>query len=306
MYLGFLTVCLGDIPFEEKAKWAAQNGFSALEIGCWPKENSRDYSSSDFDVEHYTEKDIETIQKILTENQLCISSLAYYDNNLDENISTRERNNRHLLRCIDMASDLGVPSVGTFIGRDRSKSIEENFDLFEKVFIPIVDYAGERGIRLLIENCPMEGWQITGMPGTISFSPELWEEMFRRIPQKNFGINYDPSHLYLMQMDYLTPLLAFRDRIYHVHAKDGLIDRKKLAYYGTFNRQIGRELTNGYWECRMPGRGGVDFEKVVKTLRQIGYDGVISIEHEDPSYEGDLELVKTALLMSRDHLRQYL
>ncbi|MBC8534969.1 sugar phosphate isomerase/epimerase family protein [Yeguia hominis] len=306
MYLGFLSVCLGDISFEEKVKWAAENGFHAMEVGCWPTENQRDYASSDLSVSGNLEKEAARVQNILDLYQMKITSLAFYDNNLDADLVRRKRNNLHLLRCIDLAALLGVPTVGTFIGKDYTKSIEENFTLFEEIFHPIVAYAFEKKVNIVVENCPMEGWQQQGVPGTISFSPELWEEMFRRIPEKNFGLNYDPSHMYIMQMDYLSPIKTFRDRILHVHAKDAWIDKEKLSYYGTYNRQLNRKLTNGYWNCRMPGRGGVDFEKFISELKGIDYNGVISIEHEDPDFEGDLCLVKKALLMAQDYLKKWI
>ena len=100
---------------------------------------------------------------------------------------------------------LGVPSVGTFIGRNIDKSIEDNFDEFEVVFSDLVTYAENKGIKVMIENCPMVGWQAPGQPGTISFTPELWREMFKRVPNKNFGLNYDPSHLIGMLIDYIEP-----------------------------------------------------------------------------------------------------
>lgn len=145
----------------------------------------------------------------------------------------------------------------------------------------------------------MEGWQVEGLPGTISFSPELWEEMFKRVPNKNFGLNFDPSHLKFMLMDYIAPIAAFKDRIFHVHAKDMEVFDDKLAQYGIFNRQFGRE---GYWRARMPGLGHVKFDAMIKALKDIGYEGVVSIEHEDPVYEGSEAKVKEGLLIGREFL----
>ena len=220
MKLGFLTVCLGNMPLEKKAEWARENGFESLEIACWPESNDRDYSSSDIDVVNLTQKKADEINRMMKDNGLAISSLAYYDNNMDRDLDRRKAINNHLLKVIDAAAMLDTDLVGTFIGRNIDKSIRENFDEFEEVFGKIVEYAEKNKVRLMIENCDMKGWQIPGLPGTISFSPELWAEMFRRIPSKNFGLNYDPSHLVLMLMDYLGPISEFKDRIFHVHAKD--------------------------------------------------------------------------------------
>lgn len=305
MYLGFLTVCLGNMPLEEKAKWAAKNGFKSLEVACWPYENDRDYSSCDIDVANLDEREAERIKEYIGEYGLRISSLAYYDNNLHHDPQERAFINNHVKKCIDAAVMLGVPMVGTFVGRNINKSIKDNFDEFELVFKELVSYAEKKGIKLIIENCPMEGWQLPGQPGTISFTPELWREMFRRVPNKNFGLNYDPSHLRFQLIDYIAPIAEFKDRIFHVHAKDSEVFEDKLAEYGVFNKQLDGEGT-GYWQFRMPGMGQVDFQAFIKALKENGYDDVISIEHEDPMYEGSEKKVKEGLLIGKRHLEHYI
>lgn len=304
MYLGFLTVCLGNMPLKEKAEWASKNGFKSLEIACWPKLNDRDYSSCDIDVANLSIEEADEIKEYMKEYGLTISSLAYYDNNLHRNPEKRAYINNHVKKCIDAAVMLGTPMVGTFAGRNIDKSIKDNFDDFEKVFTELAGYAESKGIKLIIENCPMEGWQVPGQPGTISFTPELWEEMFRRVPNKNFGLNLDPSHLLFQLIDYIAVIPLFKDRIFHVHAKDAEVFEDKLKYYGVFNSQLGEG--SGYWRFRMPGMGQVDWNKFIKTLKENGYDEVVSIEHEDPLYEGSEEKVKEGLLLGKKHLEQFM
>jgi sugar phosphate isomerase/epimerase len=306
MKLGFLTVCLGNIPLEEKARWASENGFRTLEVACWPKDNERDYSANDIDVANLTEKEAEKIKAYFKKYNLDISSLAYYDNNLHNNPEKRAFINNHVKKCIDAAVMLETSMVGTFVGRNIDKSIKDNFDEYEKVFGELVRYAEDRGIKIIIENCPMEGWQVPGLPGTISFTPELWEEMFKRIPSKNFGLNYDPSHLLFQLIDYNAPVSKFADRIFHVHAKDAQVFEDKLKWYGVFNKQLDGKHGEGYWMFRMPGLGQVDWSKFIGELKAIGYEGVISIEHEDPLYEGSIEKVKEGLILGKKHLDKFI
>lgn len=302
MKVGFLTVALGNVPFEEKIKWAQKQGFSGVEVACWPRENTRDYASCDIDVGNMSAADADKIRRFLDDKNVEITSLAYYDNNLHSDLDIRKRINSHLYRCIDAAEALGVPYVGTFTGRNEKKSIRENFDEFEKVFLPVLEYAQKKKVGIIIENCQMEGWQKPGLPGTISYSPELWDEMFRRVPCPNFGLNFDPSHLLIMGIDYIPLISTYRKRIFHVHAKDAYVNKTKYQYYGCFNRQLDRELTNGYWECRIPGRGQVDFTGVISALNLIGYQGPLSIEHEDLLYEGTYEKVTKGLLQAKGFL----
>jgi sugar phosphate isomerase/epimerase len=304
MYLGFLTGCLGGIPLKEKAKWASEEGFKALELSCWPRTNVRDYSGSEIDVANFTKDDADEILKYFKEYGLTISSIAYYDNNLDRDLEKRKFVNNHFKKCIDAAVLLGVPSVGTFIGRNIDKSIEDNFDEFEVVFKDLVAYAESKGIKVMIENCHMVGWQAPGQPGTISFSPELWREMFKRVPSKNFGLNYDPSHLVGMLIDYIDPLTEFKDRIFHVHAKDTEVLKDKLKEYGVFNKQLNINEGFGFWIPKMPGLGQVNWEKFFSKLHEVGYEGVVSIEHEDPNYEGSEEKVKEGLKLGIKYLEK--
>jgi sugar phosphate isomerase/epimerase len=308
MYLGFLTVSLGKMPLKEKARWASQVGFNALEVACWPNENDRDYSSCDIDVANLAQEEANEIKAYFKEYGLKISSLAYYDNNLDKDPVRRAFINNHTKKVIDAAVMLGTPLVGTFVGRNSEKNMEENFNEFEAVFTDLVAYAEERGIKLMIENCDMRGWQTPGLPGTISYTPELWEEMFRRVPSKSFGLNFDPSHLIPQFIDYLKAAEAFSDRIFHMHAKDAEVYYDRLNKYGINDRQLkgSGEDNYGYWRYRMPSLGQVDWEKLVSLLRSKGYDGAISTEHEDPLYEGSEEKVKEGLVIGLRHLEKFI
>ena len=106
--------------------------------------------------------------------------------------------------------------VGTFIGRDPGRSVAENLREAERVFPPLVDYAGERGVKLMIENCVMEGWHPDGYPGNLAYSPELWEWMF----ELGLYLNFDPSHLLWLGIDPVAALKPYVDRVAHAHAKD--------------------------------------------------------------------------------------
>ncbi len=302
MKIGFLTGCLGDIPLYDKAKFANEVGFKAIEISCWPRENDRDYAGSDIDVANLTQQEADKIRAYLDGFDLEISSLAYYDNNLSADPAKRAFINGHTKKVIDAAAMLGVELVGTFIGRDITRDINGNFEEFEKVFGGLVGYAESRGVKLMIENCHMPGWLEPGKPGTISYSPELWAEMFRRIPSKSFGLNYDPSHLHAMMIDYMDAVKGFEDRVFHLHAKDVEVFPEKFRRYGVYDSELG----DSYWRYRMPSLGQIDWKALTDHLKAHGYDFVISIEHEDHLYEGSVEKVKEGLKIAFDYLSSFI
>ncbi len=294
------------MPLEEKARWTRDHGFGAMEIACWPKSDDGRYSGADIDVETLSGGRAAEIKSLMGEYGLTISSLAYYDNNLDSDPAKRAFVNNHVKKVIEAAVLLETPLVGTFVGRDSSRSFPQNFDEFEKVFGALVAHAEDNGVKLMIENCDMRGWQVPWEPGTISYSPELWREMFARVPSKSFGLNYDPSHLLLMLMDHISPITEFRDRIFHAHAKDARILREELNRYGVFDRRLGEPNQWGYREAKIPGMGEIDWRAFVGALRGIGYDSVLSIEHEDREFEGSVEKVQEGLLLAKRHLEEAL
>jgi sugar phosphate isomerase/epimerase len=174
-----------------------------------------------------------------------------------------------------------------------SLSVAENLALAEKVFPPLVQYAADRGVRLVIENCPMEGWHPDGYPANLAYSPELWDWL----AGLGLYLNYDPSHLMWLGIDPVPALLGHLDRVLHVQAKDVEIDAAARNRYGVFGRLVEKPSPwdSGWWRYRIPGRGQVDWGRIVDALYAAGYDGVVSVEHEDPVWGGDPEQVKNGL-----------
>ena len=278
MKLGLFTAAFGDRPLEDVARWAAGAGFEALEVHCPPG------APLDFELP-----------------QLEISALAYYPNHLDPDDGAREAAHAQLRAVIDAAQRLGVGLVCTFAGADPSKTLDENLERFREVWPPLVGYAEERGVRIAIENCPMV-YERSRWPGgtNLAYCPAAWDVMFEAIPSPALGLNLDPSHLVWLQIDYERAVRDYGDRIFHVHAKDTEIRRDEL-----YRRSI---LSAGWgWQAgRMPGRGEIDWGRFVGALRDTGYDGAISVEHEDEDFEGSAELLERGFLAARDALEPLL
>jgi sugar phosphate isomerase/epimerase len=208
----------------------------------------------------------------------------------------------HLRACIDASAALGAPPVGTFIGRDAARSVAENLREAERVFPPLVDYAGERGVTLMIENCVMEGWHPDGHPGNLAYSPELWEWMFGL----GLKLNFDPSHLLWLGIDPVAALRPYVANVAHAHAKDAETFPEQRNRYGFFGRVSTRESDPwdmGWWRYRIPGLGEVDFRRYVDALYEGGFDGVLSVEHEDPVWGGSPERVEQGLQIAQRTLR---
>jgi sugar phosphate isomerase/epimerase len=301
MKLGLLTAAFPDLTLDEVAAWAATNGFEALELACWPAaggERRRYAGVTHVDVDDF---DPDAVGATLDRHALAVSALAYYPNNLHPDDAHREEVNAHLRRVIDAAAALGVETVGTFVGNDKDRPLPENLERFRRVWPPLVDYAGERGVRIAIENCPMIfSWDEWPGGNNLAWSPAIWDDMFDAIPDANFGLNLDPSHLVWLQIDYERAVYDYAGRIFHVHAKDLEVRRDGLYRHGTFSAGMGWQVP------RLPGLGEVSWPRFLAALYAVGYDHVVSVEHEDRRFEGDPELVKRGFLIARETLRPLL
>jgi sugar phosphate isomerase/epimerase len=304
MKLGLLTAAFPTLSLEEVAAWASENGFQALEIACWPAggaERRRYAGVCHVDVEGLDEAGAQAIRELLDRHGLVISALAYYPNNLDPDPQTREAAHEHLRRVVLGARTLGVDVVGTFIGRDRRAGVEESLEQVRRAWPPLVRFAAEQGVRVAIENCPMI-FSADEWPGghNLAYSPALWRRLFEILPDDNVGLNLDPSHLLWQMIDAERVVREFAGRIFHVHAKDMEIDREGLYEHGVLSLGMGWQVP------RLPGLGEVRWDRFLAALYRAGYDGVVSVEHEDRQFDGDVDVVKRGFLLARNVLTPYL
>lgn len=303
MKLGLMSAAFPNWSLEKLAAWTAENGFEMLELACWPlgKAERRYAGVTHVDVADFDAQKAKEVKAIVKKYGLEISSLGYYPNPLHPDVGHRETVVSHLKKVIVAAGMLEVPVVGTFVGRDKTKTLEDNWPEFEKVWPPIVRFAAQHNVKIAIENCPMifsnDEW-----PGgnNLAISPAVWRKMFEIIPDKNFGLNLDPSHLIWQFIDYVRVVYEFKDRLFHVHAKDLRIDYEQLYQRGIMSLGMGWEIP------RLPGLGDVNWAKFISALYGAGYDYVVSIEHEDRAFEKTEELVIRGFMLSRDVLRPYI
>jgi sugar phosphate isomerase/epimerase len=303
MKLGFVSAIVPELSLAEVFDLASRLGYSCVEVMCWPpgKAERRYAGVSHIDVLGLDGDQIKRIRDLTAKHGVSISSLGYYPNALDPDPAASEAAVAQIRRVIEASSALGIGRMTTFVGRDPGRSVDDNWPRFLETWRPIVGLAEDRGVRVGIENCPMlftrDEW-----PGgkNLATSPAIWRRMFADIPSPSFGLNYDPSHLVWMQMDYLAPIREFADRLVHVHAKDARIDRRRLDEHGVL------AYPNLWHTPKLPGLGDVDWGKYVATLSDVGYDGPVCVEVEDRAFEGSIEKRRESLTIAARHLRQFI
>ncbi len=270
MHVGILTAPLRTRPLAELIPWAAEQGIRALEIDVRP--------GSHLDAQTVSDAAIDELRELMAQHQIRISSLACYANMTGVTDEQARSGRESITAAIALAQRLGVDTVCTLAGfpasgKNRAQTIAADLPA---VFRPLLDLAGQSGVRLALEN-----WFATNIQHL-----DHWRAVFELLPDAHFGLNFDPSHLDWQGIDVNAAVHEFKDRIFHVHAKDVSVDLAKLKRVG-YNGE-------GWWRYTLPGYGRILWGDFITTLRDIGYDGVLSIEHEDRAFPAEEGFSKAA------------
>lgn len=302
MKLGFVSAILPELSLSDVLSFAAHEGFSCVEVMCWPvgKAERKFAGVTHLDVTALTKAQAEDTLSLCQDHGVSMSAIGYYPNILDPDAEVSRAAVAHFKKVIKAAPLLGLETVTGFIGKDWRLSVDENWPRFLKTWKPILQYAADQGVRIAIENCPMlftrDEW-----PGgkNLLTTPAIWRRAFHDLDMPNIGLNYDPSHFVLQGMDPLSPLAEFKDRLFHVHAKDVKINQAELNEVGRFDFPL------RWHQPRIPGYGEINWAAFMGELTRVGYNGPLCIEVEDDTFGKELEGRIKALKVARNVLAPY-
>lgn len=287
MKIGFHTNSLswqGMTEINNIADWAISVGLQDMEIGP------------------AVDLDVEKLEKIIDNKAIDISALIYVRNFLDENEELAQEHQKNLKKRIEAAGHLGIKKVICSTGVSGKSfynmrfNPEKSMDQVIKLFTEFIELAEKNNVSLCLENCPMMG--------NIAISPYMWDKIFSTLDSDKIGLAYDPSHMVWQMMDPYEVIREFRKKIYHVHGKDTEILKSNLKRVGILHN-INEEtkfFEEQWWRHRLPGLGDLNWRKIINNLDEINYEGSISIEHEDPVWEGSLEKVQKGIVKSLNYL----
>jgi sugar phosphate isomerase/epimerase len=272
MEVGFLTGPFAAEPIETVTSFAASAGFDALEVYAGPG------------CAHFDAAAPEKLAEAMTAAGLRVSSLAAYVNISDADEAARARNQSIVRTLVQVAPRAGTDVVccGAGLppaGMTREQTLQE---ISAPFYRELCKEAADLGVKLALEN-----WAATCIMNLAQ-----WDLCFELVPAGNFGLNFDPSHLVWQDIDYLMAVERYANRIFHTHAKDTEVVAHQRAFLGN--------QTPGWWRYVIPGYGEIDWGVYVSRLRHNGYDGVLSIEHEDGATGREAGFVQ-----GLRHLRQW-
>lgn len=270
------------LPPEEAAKWKfsekmvryiADLGYDAIELSA----------KRHLDLDRVLRGGAGHVRRLVEKHDLFISSLASHYNHLDPNLTKRSQFNRRFKKVIETAQALDVPNAITFSGiqipfsyfyphpESLLDEVEKAWGEFGQVMGGLTDFADEHDVRIAVE--PHHGF--------LAYNTQTTKRMFKEVPSRSLGLNFDPSHLAWQFIDPVQVVREFPDRIYNVHAKDVEIRRPLLRKNGILC--TGRwDSPERSWRFRIPGVGIIKWPRLIAALRRARYDYVLSFEHEDP------------------------
>lgn len=302
MKLGFVSAILPELNLNEVLAFAATERFAGVEVMCWPVgQAERKYAGiTHIDVDGFTKARAAEIHALCAKHDVSLTALGYYPNPLDPNPEVSRVAVNHLKKVIKAAAVLGLKNVNTFVGRDWTSSVDDNWPRFLKIWRPLIAFAEDHDIKIGIENCPMSFTQDEWPGGkNLLTTPVIWRRAFSDIPSKHFGLNYDPSHFVLQHMDPASPLKEFQDKLFHFHAKDVKIRRDRINDVGVFAHPL------EWHQPRIPGYGEMDWGRFMSALMETNYRGPVCIEVEDDTFGKTLAGRQQALRVAGNVLRPY-
>lgn len=246
-------------------------GFECFSIMYWQTASISDTSAF-----------VEQINQAVESTGSALSSLSVYGNVLDPSQEGRQTLDS-LRLLIELAALLSVPLVSCFAGRVPGTSVPDSLERWKEVFTPLIDRAGELGLRIAFENCRLGDTWKQGK-WNIAINEDAWEMMFSQLPSPVLGLEWEPSHQVEMFVDPIAQLERWLPHILHIHGKDSRIDHRMIARNGLYGAR------KWHQSC-FPGFGDTDWKVIFELLHQGGYRGTVDIEGwNDAVYSGKREM----------------
>jgi sugar phosphate isomerase/epimerase len=290
-----------DLKLEDLARKAAEFGYQGLELACWGDHFEVDKALAD-DGYCAAKRDLlerhdlqiyaisahlvgQAVLDLIDERHQAILPPHVWGKGDPAGVNTRAA--EELKKTARAAQKLGVDVVNGFTGSSiwhllysfppvPPAMIDRGYELLAERFNPILDVFGDCGVRFALEVHPTE----------IAFDLVSAERTLQALERREeFGFNFDPSHLHWQGVDPVEFIRAFADRIYHVHIKDAITTLNGRS--GILSSHLNFGDPRRGWDFRSPGRGGVNFEEIIRALNAIGYEGPLSVEWEDIGMERD-------------------
>lgn len=288
-----------DLALDDLARKAASFGYQGLELACWGDhfEVAKALADDSYCTAKREQLERHDLQCYAISNHLVGQAVCDIIDQRHKSIlpdyvwgdgdppGVNQRAIEEMKNTARVAQRFGVDVVNGFTGSSiwhllysfppvPQSMIDDGYKLFADRWNPILDVFGECGVKFALEVHPTE----------IAFDIYSAKAALEALDyREEFGFNFDPSHLLWQGVDPVEFIREFPDRIYHVHIKDAIVTLNGRS--GILGSHLNFGDPRRGWDFRSPGRGGVNFEEIIRVLNQVGYQGPLSVEWEDSGME---------------------
>jgi sugar phosphate isomerase/epimerase len=277
MKIAFYTSTFNDRPIEETLDFAREAGFDAIEIDIGGHIGAPDRLGA--------------VLHAAAARGLAVAAVTLFGNQLDPDAQKRANLRARTRDFVQALATSAAPILVLFPGRDPTVSEDANYRDVADHFAALLTHA--QSLTLAIENWPGP------RDDYIATTPDGWRRLFGLVRDQRLGVEFDPSHLVRVGIDVYPAYDGVKDRVKIIHAKDTSIDAARLQEVGYHG--------SGWWRYRLPGHGMLDWRKFLAHAKASGFDGVVSVEHEDADFgwpRMDLALRKRGEEEALRHLRK--
>ncbi len=258
-----------DLAIEEWLQFAGELGVDCIELSAAlhpsladvPAEAMLDPVANTLDLrDPFDERRAKRVRDAVAESGVTIADIAYFDDMLHADPAIRRKKHDFMLAVMDAAVLLEVPAVTGFVGRDQSRSMDQNLIEFEESFVPLLRAAKDRNLQYRVEQCPMPGWTPSdNFHNNIAYTPAMWIAL-HQICERNgvgdvFRVHYDPSHSILMGQDTRSMFQYLKEEGYGfivagMHVKGQVIDARGVSAWGYGGQTVQRgDWADGEWSA---------------------------------------------------------
>lgn len=264
------------MDFATVAAWAREEGFGALDVPAFTPDARR----------------------IAADNGLVLGCTAVGADLLQAEGAALDEASGRARQALQWAAAEGVGALRLPHRKAAGLDTAANVGRFAERLAPLMEEAERVGVDVVVENWPAGG-------ANLMVAPEVWRAVLDAVPSPRFGLCMDPSHLVWLGIDEVAATAEFGSRIRYAHAKDTEFLEAGRRRFGIYGRQLADRPGGGWWRYRIPGFGAVRWPAFLSALYEAGYDGVLTIEHEDPVFYGSQERFLQGLRIGRRFLSQF-
>lgn len=313
MKLAVFNPVMGKMSLEESLKYLSDLGVEAMEMGVGGYPGNNQLNPADYldNPQKITE-----LKELFDKYNMEIAALSCHGNPVSPNKEQATQAHLDFVAACKLAKQLDVKTIITFSGCPGGSPVDQMPNWvtcsWPEEYGQVLEYQWNevlvpywKSVVPLMDECDVNV-ALEMHPGFCVYNPKSMLKLRALVGSERLGVNFDPSHLYWQQIDPVVAIRELKDCLFHFHAKDTYLDEQNIKANGVLDTESYGDVVARSWHFKTVGYGHdiVEWKKMISRLKDIGYDGAISIEHEDGTMSTNEGLEKAIMLLDEIIIRE--